>query len=102
MPSCEAASTIPLDSTPIKVAGWRLATMTTLRPTSASGSYCSAMPATTVRVSSPTLTVSLRSFFDFATFSAASTSATRSSTFMKSSMGIFAAPDDDPSPCPLP
>ena len=40
---------------------------------------------------SNTLTVSLRSFLDFGTFSAASTSATRSSTFEKSAMGILPA-----------
>src|SRR6266508_3339094 len=102
VPSWEAASTMPLDSTPMRVTDWRFATMTTLRPTSDPGSYCSAMPATTVRVSSPTLTVSLRSFFDFGRRSAASTSATRSSTLAKSSMGIRAAPAAAPSPCPFP
>src|SRR6266850_175442 len=44
------------------------------------------MPATTVRCSAPSDTVSFRSFFDFGTGSAATTSATRSSTFPKSSM----------------
>src|SRR6266508_1192898 len=102
VPSWESASTMPLDSTPMRVTDWRFATMTTLRPTSDPGSYCSAMPATTVRVSSPTLTVSLRSFFDFGRRSAASTSATRSSTLAKSSMGIRAAPAAAPSPCPFP
>ena len=36
----DAASTMPLDSTPMSFAGFRFATTTTLRPTSASGSYC--------------------------------------------------------------
>ena len=48
-PSGLAASTIPFDSMPISFAGFRLTTMTTVRPTSASGSYASAMPATIVR-----------------------------------------------------
>ena len=43
-PSGLAASTMPFDSTPISFAGFRLNTMTTVRPTSASGSYASAMP----------------------------------------------------------
>ena len=51
------------------------------------------MPATSVRISSPTFTVSLRSFFDLATFSAATTSATRRSTFLKSSSVILEADD---------
>ena len=37
-PSSEAASTMPRDSTPISLAGCRLATTTTWRPTSDSGS----------------------------------------------------------------
>ena len=37
-PSGLAASTMPFDSMPISFAGFRLATMTIVRPTSASGS----------------------------------------------------------------
>ena len=36
-PSSEAASTMPWDSTPISLAGWRFATTTTCRPTSSAG-----------------------------------------------------------------
>src|SRR6267142_293047 len=42
-PSGLAASTIPSDSITISLAGFRLNTMTTVRPTRASGSYASAM-----------------------------------------------------------
>ena len=49
-PSGLAASTMPFDSMPISFAGFRLATMATWRPTSASASYASAMPATIVRL----------------------------------------------------
>src|SRR5262249_30620712 len=89
-PSVLAARTIPFDSIPISFAGFRLKTTTTVRPTSASGSYASAMPATSVRCSLPTSTWSLISLLDFGTRSAASTFATRSSTFMKSSIEIRA------------
>ena len=58
------------------------ATMTILRPTSSSGEYFVAMPATIVRSSSPVNTVSFISFFDFSTRSAARTSATRRSISM--------------------
>ena len=91
-PSGLAASTMPFDSMPISFAGFRLKTITIVRPTSASGSYASAMPATSVRCSVPTSTISLTSFREFGTFSAASTLATRSSTFMKSSMVILSLP----------
>ena len=37
LPSTEAASTMPFDSTPMSFAGFRFATSTTFRPTSASG-----------------------------------------------------------------
>ena|SRR5436305_13706981 len=37
LPSSEAASTIPCDSTPISFAGWRFATTITCLPTSSSG-----------------------------------------------------------------
>src|SRR5258706_7609689 len=87
-PSALAASTMPFDSKPIRFAGFKLKTMTTVRPTSASGSYASAMPATSVRCSVPTSTCSLISLFDLGTRSAASTFATRSSTFRKSSIEI--------------
>src|SRR5581483_6235666 len=101
VPSCEAASTMPLEWMPIRVAGSRLATMTTFRPTRLAGSYASAMPATRVRVSSPTLIESLRSFLDFGTRSAARTSATRRSTFWNSVIGILPSPEC-PSPGPRP
>ena len=93
-PSGLAASTMPFDSMPISFAGFRLNTMTMVRPTSASGSYASAMPATSVRCSVPTSIVSLISFREFGTFSAASTFAVRSSTFMKSSMVILLSAAD--------
>src|SRR6266513_46179 len=64
-PSIDAASTMPFDSIPISFAGCRLATMTTLRPTSSSGVYFVAMPATMVRSPSPVKIVILISFFDF-------------------------------------
>src|SRR6185369_13640892 len=76
-PSGLAARTIPFDSIPISFAGFRLKTITTVLPMSASGSYASAMPATSVRCSVPTSTVSFSSFFDFSTFSAVSTFAVR-------------------------
>ena len=50
-----------------------------------------ARPATIVRTSVPTSTVSFSSFFDFGTRSAASTLATRRSTFMKSSKPMRAS-----------
>src|SRR5262245_61774171 len=50
----DAARTIPFDSTPMSFAGFRFATTTMLRPTSAPGSYCAAMPATICRRSPPT------------------------------------------------
>ena len=59
-PSGLAASTMPFDSMPISLAGFRLNTITTVRPTSASGSYASAMPATSVRCSVPTSTEQLQ------------------------------------------
>ena len=49
-PSMDAARTMPFDSTPISFAGWRLATMTILRPTSSSGVY---FAATTVCAVAP-------------------------------------------------
>ena len=79
---------MPSDSTPISVAFSRFATMTTDRPTSASGRYARAMPATRVRSSAPRLTVTFNSFLDFGIGSAATTLATRNVTFMKSSNGI--------------
>src|SRR4051812_21622060 len=57
-PSRDAARIMPLDSMPISLAGWRLATITILRPTSSSGVYFVAMPATIVRSPSPVKTVS--------------------------------------------
>src|SRR5262249_10849910 len=48
-PSRDAATIMPFDSIPRSFLGWRLATMTTLRPTIFSGAYCSAIPATMVR-----------------------------------------------------
>ena len=56
---------MPLDSMPISLAGCRLATITIFRPTSSSGVYLVAMPATMVRSSSPVKTVIFISFFDF-------------------------------------
>ena len=47
------------------------------------------MPATSVRCSVPTSMLSLTSLREFGTFSAASTFAVRSSTFMKSSIVIL-------------
>ena len=58
-PSGLAASTMPFDSMPISFAGLRFATMATCRPTSASASYASAMPATSVRCSWPRSTCEL-------------------------------------------
>src|SRR5262249_21335697 len=58
-PSGLAARIMPFDSMPISVAGLRFATMTTERPMRASGSYASAMPATSVRCSKPRSTLSL-------------------------------------------
>src|SRR4029077_6083110 len=37
LPSSEAARTMPFDSTPMSLAGWRVATTTTCLPTSSSG-----------------------------------------------------------------
>ena len=90
-PSGLAASTMPFDSIPISFAGFRLNTTTTVLPTSDSGSYASAMPATSVRCSDPTSTWSFSNRLDFGTRSAARTTATRSSTFMKSSIEIRAS-----------
>src|SRR5690242_11391004 len=48
-PSTDAATIIPLDSMPFSLRGCRFATITTLRLTSCSGEYASAIPATSVR-----------------------------------------------------
>src|SRR5207302_7086010 len=45
-PSTDAATIMPFEVRPRSLRGARLATITTLRPTSASGAYASAMPAT--------------------------------------------------------
>src|SRR2546421_11999897 len=41
----DAATIMPLDSSPRSLRGWRLATITTLRPISVSGAYAVAIPA---------------------------------------------------------
>ena len=84
-----AARIIPFDSTPMSFAGARFATKTNFRPTSCSAVYAVAMPPTIVRTSSPSFTVIFISFFDFSTFSAAITSPTRRSIFMKSEIEIL-------------
>ena len=61
---------MPFDSIPISLAGLRLNTMTMVRPTSCSGSYASAIPATSVRCSVPTSIDSFTSLREFGTFSA--------------------------------
>ena len=73
---------------PRSLAGLRLATKTTFRPGRSSGWYHWARPPTTVRVSSPRSSVSLRSLSAPSTFSAALTSATRNCTLEKSSIEI--------------
>ncbi len=77
---------MPFDSMPINVAGFKFATIATWRPTSCSGSYASAMPATSVRCSEPRSIDIFISFFDLGTRSAVSTLAMRRSIFMKSSI----------------
>src|SRR5687767_13543897 len=90
-PSGLAASTIPFDSSPIILRGARLATITIDLPTSASGSYDSAMPARIVLGSaSPASTFSFSSRCDFGIRSASRTLAVFSSIFAKSSMVMVA------------
>src|SRR4029450_8382915 len=65
-PSGPPASTMPFDSIPIILRGARLATITIVRPTIASGSQASARPARIVRgAASPASTVSFSSLVDF-------------------------------------
>src|SRR5450432_807741 len=85
----DAATIMPLDSSPRSLRGARLATITTLRPISFSGSYEMAIPATTCRTSVPMSTSRRSSLSAPFTFSANFTSPTRISTFMKSSMVIL-------------
>src|SRR5258708_5408915 len=81
-PSTDAAKIIPFEVSPRSLRGARLATMTTFRPTSASGAYASAMPATTERGSaSARSTFRCSSLSAPLTRSAESTWPTRSSTF---------------------
>src|SRR6202050_3812118 len=56
-----AATIMPLDSTPRSFLGARFTTTATLRPTSFSGSWAVAIPATICRTSSPMSTVSFSS-----------------------------------------
>src|SRR6185503_1787169 len=91
-PASEAASSIPCETTPLSLAGLRLATTTTVLPTSDSGLYFAAMPATMVRVPVPMSTVSFSSLSAPCTFSAATIFAVRRSTLAKSSMAISAGP----------
>src|SRR5579862_3501040 len=86
----DAASNIPFDSTPRIFRGARFVTTTTLRPTNSSGAYDVAIPANTCRTSSPISTNTFKSLSAPATFSADFTTPTRSSTFAKSSIPIFA------------
>src|SRR6185503_16268551 len=68
-----AASTMPCDSMPMSLAGFRLATMTIVLPISESGSYRLPIPATIWRCSVPSETWSFNSFSDFGTRSALKT-----------------------------
>src|SRR5208282_2880559 len=88
-PSGEAATIMPLDSRPRNLRGARLATITTLRPISVSGSYASAIPATSWRTSVPRSTSRRSNLSAPFTRSAVLTWATRNSTFAKSSMLIL-------------
>src|SRR5690606_11185095 len=90
-PSPLAASTIPSDVPKRILRGFRFATSTTSRPSSADGSYALRMPANTVRVSPPVSSVSLSSLSAPSTCSARTTRATRRSMREKSSMSISAA-----------
>src|SRR6185369_6287214 len=91
LPSSDAASTMPLLSTPMSFAGLRFATTATVLPGSDSGAYASAMPATNCRTSPPRSTMSFTSFFEPGTFSADWMRPTRSSTLAKSAMSSFSA-----------
>src|ERR1700730_13601461 len=88
-PSGDAATIIPLDSSPRNLRGARLATTTTLRPIKLSGVYDSAIPATTWRTSVPRSTSKRSSLSALGTLSAIFTCPTRSSTLAKSSMEIL-------------
>src|SRR5688572_28591806 len=77
-----AASTIPCDSMPMSLAGFRLATTMMVLPTSDAGSYFFPMPATICRCSLPRETWSLSSFSDLGTRSALSTLAVLSWLFL--------------------
>ena len=82
----EAARSMPCDSMPFNFAGARFETRMTFFPTISSGEYCFAMPETIVRSLSPAFTESFRSLSEPSTFSAVFTTATRSETFLKSSI----------------
>src|SRR5580704_9844620 len=87
--SSDAATIIPFDSSPRIFRGARFATITTFRPTNASGAYASAIPASTCRTSVPISISSRKSLSDFGTRSATLTSPTRNSTLAKSSIAIL-------------
>ena len=70
---------MPFDSTPASFAGSRFAMNTTLRPTSVSGGWDLARPATIWRTPAPSSTSRRSSFLDFGTASAAATRPTRNS-----------------------
>src|SRR6266404_9553010 len=88
-PSGDAATIMPFDSSPRSFRGARLATTTTFRPINDSGSYASAIPATSCRTSVPRSTSRRNSLSAPLTRSALLTCATRSSIFAKSSMLIL-------------
>jgi len=84
--SSPAARIIPSLRTPRIVVGTRFATMMTVFPTSASGAYFSAMPATIERGwASPRSTERCRSFLAPSTAAAVRTRPVRSSSFLNSS-----------------
>src|SRR5690606_6580183 len=69
----EAASSMPLETWPLSLAGFKLATTTTCLPTKEAGSYWLLIPATICRRSPPTSTWSFNSLSAPSTGAASST-----------------------------
>ena len=84
---------MPFDSMPISLAGFRLATMTIVPADERLGLVGLGDAGDDRALLGADVDRSFSSFFDFGTRSAASTFATRSSTFMKSSMAIRVSSD---------
>ena len=79
---------IPWETSPASLAGFRLAAKTTVLPISSSGEYHFAIPESTCLVPLPSSRMNLRSFFEPLSFSHSTTFAALSSILISSSMSI--------------